>query len=45
MPDIPSKCNGVPKPTTNPTPYGQWICQAGGWVWIPAIGKQAEEKK
>lgn len=31
-------CNGVPKPTNSPTPYGSWTCTASGWVWVPEFG-------
>lgn len=26
------------KPTTSPTPNGEWACDGKNWVWIPEIG-------
>lgn len=27
-------CNGVPMPTSKPTPNGSWSCTSNGWVWV-----------
>lgn len=27
-----------PKPTTKPTPNGEWACKNGEWVWIAGLG-------
>lgn len=43
MPDIPSTCGGVPKPTHNETPYGEWRCEKGVWKWYAELGLVAKD--
>jgi len=45
MPDTPSTCSGVPKPTgPGHTPFGEWKCVNGVWTWIPSYGRSANEE-
>lgn len=27
-----------PRPSSHPTPNGDWVCSGNKWVWIPDIG-------
>jgi hypothetical protein len=33
-PNVGGGCSD-PKPTTHPTPNGDWVCNNGEWVWVP----------
>lgn len=28
----------MPKPTSHPTPNGDWECNVNTWVWVPDLG-------